>query len=136
MKDITTILLILAALFLWQWSSYDANARLRDQAKLLASIEALHTADTSTFVAKWQAAHADPTSETVSDLTIIAARLKSDPSQAKALTASIRPEQTVGDAVGVAKGWLFSKVAEEFFLLAGLMSCVAILMFFAVGRRF
>lgn len=135
MKYFPSILLFVAALLLLQWAYHDSDTRLRDQARLLASIESLHTPDTTSFVTRWQAAHKDPVESTVSDLTIIAAKLKSDPSQAKVLSASIQPDQTLADALRAAKSWASTKEGFSVLLMVGLTVGVGVIMHFALGSR-
>lgn len=90
-----SIILFWIALFgYWSWSDHENAVRLQQQAQVLASIEAIHTADTSAFVRAWADAHQEPSAETVSSLTVMAAQIKNDPARARSLATQIRPDAT------------------------------------------
>jgi hypothetical protein len=109
MKSVLLYLIyVVLCLCLWQWSDHNDAVRLQQQAQILATIEANHTADTSDFVQKWQSAHPHPNAEVVSSLTLLAARIKNDPSSAKSFEAGIKPEvtfvQSISSLLAASKG--------------------------------
>jgi hypothetical protein len=108
MKGWEWLFYCLAIAVIWQWQDHLGDTRVAEQGKLLGTIEALHTPGTDHFVATWRHAHPSPSAQTISELNIVAAKLKNDPAQAPELEAQIKFDPTWAGLMATFKVWMAS----------------------------
>jgi len=73
--------------------SIEQDERIKRQDALLVELEGLHNPEVSKLIDEWRVTYPAPSSEQVTELQILAQRLKNDPASAEQYTATAKQKK-------------------------------------------
>lgn len=125
MLDLTLVLVSFLLAAYWLYSGFTNS---RDQGIVLAQIESAHNPKASAFVEAWRETHSSPSDKELTDLRLMAERIRADPNVAEKYTADLARAKanqlTFAQAYKNTLDWMTSQEGFAVLLMAGLVIIV------------